>query len=164
VEQGIVRGLELQHVLAHAAVVGLVPRIGLFPAGRAVRDAAQLKLLETFRSRIAATWRWGTEVPIPIPGDLRAWDALMSKTACRIGVEAITKLGDVQAQSRAALLKGRDSGVDRVILLIRDTDANRRALAAAFDVLKGSFPRGTRETLRALAAGEDPGGNAIVIL
>jgi transcriptional regulator with XRE-family HTH domain len=164
VEQGLVRQLAVRRVLAHGAAVGLVLRVGLYPAGRAVRDAAQLRLLDTFRARLASVWRWQMEVPMPIPGDLRAWDALLSKVGCRIGVEAISRLGDVQAQCRAALLKAHDSGVDRVILPIRDTDANRRALHAASDVIVGSFPLGTKQVMRALSAGIDPGADGIVIL
>jgi transcriptional regulator with XRE-family HTH domain len=164
VEQGRVRGLAVRHVLACAAAVGLVLRVGLYPAGHAVRDASQLRLLDAFRPRLSSAWRWQTEVPMPIRGDLRAWDAVLSKIGCRIGVEAISRVGDVQAQSRAALLKARDSGVDRVILLVRDTDANRRTLHAAGDVLVGSFPLGTKQVMRALSAGIDPGANGIVIL
>jgi hypothetical protein len=101
---------------------------------------------------------------MPIPGDLRAWDAMLNQPGCRIGIDAITRLGDVQAQSRAALLKGRDSGTERVILVVRDTEANRRALHAVEDLIRGSFPLGTRAVLSALRAGRDPGRNGIAII
>jgi hypothetical protein len=48
--------------------------------------------------------------------------------------------------------------------VIKDTHANRRAVAAAADVMAPTFPIGTRRALAALAKGDDPGGNATVFL
>lgn len=79
-----------------------------------------------------------------------------------IGVEFITRLRDVQAQVRAAMLKQRDSRAARVILVIRATHANRRAVLEAAAVLGATFPVRSRAVLAALAAGRDPGRNAIV--
>ncbi len=119
VESGRARQLTMETLLRQAAVVGLVARVALYPAGRAVRDARQLGLEQRFRSAISAAWACGAEVPLPILGDLRAVDLVISRPGCRIAVEVITRLGDVQAQLRAALLKQRDGG-------IRSTHHHRR--------------------------------------
>jgi hypothetical protein len=81
-----------------------------------------------------------------------------------IGVEAISRLRDVQAQVRAAQLKRHDANIERLIVLVAATHANRRALAAAEPLLAAAFPVGSRRTLAALAAGLDPGGDAVVFL
>jgi len=113
--------------------------------------------------RLHPSLRWSTEVPLPIEGDLRAWDAMIRGTDWRLPVEAETALDDIQATERRLTLKRRDGEADHVILLVADTRRNRRALAAA----PGAFaelPLRTREILADLARGTHPGGSGIVIL
>ena len=145
------------------AAVGLDVRLRAYPAGDPIRDAGQIRLLERLRARLHASLRWSTEVPLPIEGDLRAWDAVIRGRDWRRPVEAETVLDDIQALERRLGLKRRDGGEDHLILLVADTIRNRRALAAA----PGAFadlPLKTREILAALSKGEDPGGSGIVVL
>jgi hypothetical protein len=79
-------------------------------------------------------------------------------------IEAFTRLADAQAQFRAGLLKARDMQIGRVIIVLAATHANRRALAAASDVVAAEFPLGTRAVLKALCEGRDPGANGIVVI
>jgi hypothetical protein len=146
-----------------AAAVGLNVRLRAFPGGDAIRDAGQAHLLQRFRSRLHPALAWSTEVPLPIPGDLRAWDALIRGPGWRIGVEGETVLDDVQAIERRLALKERDGEVDRVILLVADTMRNRRALAAT-PAAFSDLPVRTRAVLAALRVGRDPGRSGIVIL
>ena len=83
---------------------------------------------------------------------------------CTLALELWTRLADWQAQSRSALLKHRDLGTDRLIVVLRDTRANREALRQAGAASQASFPLGTRAILRALGDGRDPGGNGIAFL
>ena len=145
------------------AAVGLEVRLRAYPAGDAIRDAGQARLLERLRVLLNPSLGWSTEVPIPIPGDFRAWDAVIRGAAWRIGVEGETALDDVQAVERRLALKQRDSDVDHVILLIADTRRNRRALAAT-PASFGDLPLRTRDMLAALRAGRDPGRSGIVVL
>jgi len=163
VERGLVE-LTLERAMRHAAAVGLTVRIATYPVGVPVRDAAQLRLLADLRALLAPAWRWGTEVTMPIPGDLRAFDAEVTIPGCRVSIDAFTRLGDVQAQLRSSLLKKRDAGSDRLVIVVRESAANRRALALADASIRGSFPLGTRAVLRALREGRDPGGDGIVRL
>ena len=145
------------------AAVGLDVRLRAYPAGDPIRDAGQVRLLERLRTRLHPTLRWSTEVPLPIEGDLRAWDAVIRGTDWRLPVEAETALDDLQATERRVALKRRDGEADHVILLVADTRRNRRALAAA----PGAFPDlplRTREILAALGTGSRPKGSGIVIL
>ena len=153
----------VRELAAFGAVVGLDVRLRAYPAGDAIRDAGQVRLLERLRQRLHPSLRWATEVPLPIDGDLRAWDALIRGDAWRIAVEAETVLDDLQARERSLALKMRDDRMDHVILLVADTRRNRRALIAA-PAAFATFSRDARPVLRALGSGADPGMSAIVIL
>ena len=158
-------GLVLLSDLArHGAAVGLRLHARFYPTGGGLRDAAQLDLLRRLRARIGDRWSWQLEAPLEIAGDLRAFDALLTRGDLRIAVEAITRLRDAQAQLRAAALKQRDGGVHRLVMLISGTHHNRRALASAADLLATAFPLSTRATLAALTKGEDRGDNGIALL
>lgn len=100
---------------------------------------------------------------MPSPGDLRAWDELL-RGPVTVGVEAETRPADLQAVGRSISGKRRDSGVDRVVLLIADTARNRRLVQDHIGMLRQSFPLDTRACLAALGAGRDPGADGLVIL
>lgn len=104
-----------------------------------------------------------TEVTLPIPGDLRAWDLLIEGPGWRIAVEAETVLDDLQALERRLHRKQRDGGMDVVLLLVADTRRNRRAIEAA-PASFAEFSRDARATLRVLRAGTQAGISAIVFL
>jgi transcriptional regulator with XRE-family HTH domain len=164
VELGLVRDLSIAGTARHAAGLGLKLHARLYPAGGGLRDAAQLDLLRRFRARIGDRWSWQLEAPLNIPGDLRAFDAMLRNGETTIAIEAITRLRDAQAQLRAAALKQRDGQVARLVIVLLGTRHNRAALASAADVLATTFPLGTRATVAALSQGKDPGDNGIVLL
>ena len=162
-ERGLPCGLRIDQIAAIGAVVGLDVRLRAYPAGDPIRDAGQQRLLERLRARLHPTLRWSMEVPLPIEGDLRAWDALIKGHGWRLVVEAETVLDDLQALERRLRRKQRDGGVDVLILLVADTRRNRRAIEAAPASFAG-FSRDARATLHALRAGIHPGRSAIVLL
>jgi transcriptional regulator with XRE-family HTH domain len=143
--------------------VGLQLSARFFPGDDPIRDAGQTKLLHRLRRRVHPALRWRTEVPLPLPGDRRAWDAAIAGRGFTIGVEAETRIRDAQAVLRKTNLKQRDGGLDHVVLLVSDTRANREALRHAADQL-AAFTVTQRDALRALRSGVDPGGSALVIL
>ena len=163
IESGDRRVTTLAELSCLGAAVGLEVRLRAYAAGDAIRDVEQARVLERLRPRVHVSLGWSTEVPLPIPGDLRAWDAVIRGPGWRIGVEAETALDDVQAVERRLALKQRDGDVDRVILLVADTRRNRLALAAS-PASFGSLPLRTREVLAALREGRDPGQSGIVVL
>jgi transcriptional regulator with XRE-family HTH domain len=163
IERGRARSVPVRVLIRQATALGLVLPLRMYPDGDAIRDAGHARLLERFRIRLHPSLRWQTEVPLPIPGDRRSWDAIVRGTAWRIGIEAETVLDDAQAVDRRVSLKGRDGGVSHVVLLVADTPRNRRALNAVRTGFS-DFPLRTRELLAALAAGRDPGGSGIVVM
>ena len=134
-----------------------------YPVGVGMRDAAHLRLLERFNARVPRVWKRTFEAVMPIPGDLRAWDELLTGPVS-IGVEAETRPSDLQATERAIATKQRDREVGRAILLVADTNANRVLVRNHIAALRQTFPLDTRTTLAALRAGRDPGANGLVVL
>ena len=148
---------------AIGGAIGLDVRLQAFIAGDAIRDAGQQRLLERFRAQLPDSITWRTEVPLPIPGDRRAWDAVIGAADWRGGLDAETGIDDVQALDRRFTLKARDGGLDLVILLVADTPKNRRALDAAPHAF-ADLSRNARLTLAALRRGERPPRSALILL
>lgn len=164
IERGLSPCVTLADINAFAAVVGLRPYFKLYPFGPSLRDVGQVELLAALNVRMSPRWHSEHEVLMPKPGDLRAADQVSTIPGCRLMVEAFRRFIDYQAQSRAARVKQRDLGADRLLLLLEDTRTNRRALAAAGLEPRRSFPIPQRAMLAALAAGRDPDGDGIVLL
>jgi transcriptional regulator with XRE-family HTH domain len=146
------------------SVVGLDIHVRFFPGASRLRDAAHIALLERFRVRLSPHLSFRTEVPLPDPGDQRAWDGMVLGAGDPAGVEAETRLSDIQALERRIALKARDGRVRRVILVVAGTRGNRLAMREAAQSLQIAFPVPGRVALQALAQGHDPGGSAIVVL
>jgi transcriptional regulator with XRE-family HTH domain len=164
IERGLVPEVPAIRLFELGALVGLDASLRMFVGGDAVRDAGQLGLLDRLRKRLPAGLRWQSEVPLPVPGDRRAWDAQIRGEGWSIVVEGEMQLTDLHAIERRIALKARDADVDHVLLLVADTRRNRHALKAGRESLRGRFPLDGRELLRAIEAGRDPGAGGIVIL
>lgn len=163
-ERGLSPNVSIAAVAQLLEVVGLEFSGRAFPGSGPIRDAAHIRLLEAFRTRLHRSVRWATEVPLPTLGDQRGWDAMISMPTWRYGVEAETSPRDAQALDRRIQLKASDSSVDGVILLIPDTRAARMFLGAAGLHLRAAFPVPGRRVLELLGAGVDPGGSSIVMV
>jgi transcriptional regulator with XRE-family HTH domain len=153
------------------AVVGLELSARAYPGSSPVRDVAQRALLDRLRGRADASIRWRFEVPIPIAGDQRAWDAVLEAPAApratplRIAVEAETRLRDVQEiQRRVALKRRDDSSVEHVVLLIAATRFNRRIVKEHAQALEADYPMSGRAILDALGHARLPAANGLILL
>lgn len=165
-EQGRLADLSIVRMAALAGVVGLDLRVRTYAGVAAVRDAAQIRLLERLINRLGDAWEWRFEVPIGRAPDQRAWDAVGRHrvTGQRIVVEAITRLTDVQATLRRIESKRVDAGSPRLLVILSESVANRLAMEAAGTMLDATFLVGKRRALRALATGGDPGGDAVMMI
>jgi hypothetical protein len=164
IESGRATGAGLPGLARLAAIVGLDVSLRAYPGPDPVRDAAHIRLLERFLACISAALRWRVEVPIGSPGDRRAWDAMLFGAGPPIAIEVETRLVDIQMIERRIALKRRDSGIERVILLVGDTRWNRNVVTVAGARLAASFPVPGSEALALLAAGVDPGGSSVVLI
>ena len=151
---------------AVAAALGMRLRLGLYPEGEPVHDRVQLALLGAFRRRLHPSMAWRNEVPLPIGGDRRAWDAVTTdEDGVMTGIEGMSRLGAVDATLRRANQKLRDDPrISRLVLVVADTARNRYALRASVALVRADFPLDTREVLAALAAGRAPALNGVVLV
>jgi transcriptional regulator with XRE-family HTH domain len=163
-ERGEIRHPTIDQLCRACAALGLDLVVRSFPAGDPVRDAAHLRLLGLLRAELHPSLAWRTEVPLPLAGDPRAWDACISGEAESAAVEAETRLGDIQDLDRRVALKQRDGGMERVILLVAATPRNRETLLATREALRPRFPLDSRAVLAALRSGRLPPAGGIVLL
>jgi transcriptional regulator with XRE-family HTH domain len=160
IERGRRAGVTTRSLARLAAAVGLELSVRLFPAGEPIRDKAHAALLERFPKAVGEGWAWAAEVPLPIPGDKRAWDRRLRGHGVAIGVEGETRPTDMQELQRRLALKKRDGKVDRLILVLADTQWCRRIVR--LNDIESMFPVPGKVALRALAEGRDQEGDAIV--
>lgn len=164
IERGLVVNVSVSDLARLHAIVGLDLSLKSYPAGQPIRDVAHLELLDDFHKVLHKSVRWAVEVPLPLPGDRRAWDALISGPSWRYGVEAETAPRDAQSIARRLQLKERDGAVDGVLLVVRRTEQTRRFLGEVGHMLGERFPVNGGRALELLHAGADPGGSAVVVM
>ena len=164
IERGLVPATSIVRLAQMHATVGLDLSARSYPGGAPLRDAGHAAFMSSFRALLHPSWRWATEVPLPIAGDQRAWDGLMALRTCRYGVEAEMAPHDAQALARRLQLKARDGAVDGVVLILPRTRTVRDFLAATMPLLALLFPVPGSRALELIAAGVDPGGSTIIVL
>lgn len=163
IERGLAPHVDIDVVSRLASVLGYSLTLGIYPIASPVRDAGHLALLARLRKRVHPAVRWRSEVPMPIPGDLRSADATLDGDQLDAMIEAETRFSDVQGMERRVATKARDLGVRRVILLVLDSRHNREVVRST-PWLAERFPIGTRAALAALGDGRDPGGDCLIFL
>jgi len=162
-ERGEAAEVGLVRAAVITAALGGELSVKVYPAGPPLRDAAHLALLAAFDARHGGRWRVTHEAPVGQSGDLRAWDRRLDGPVS-IGVEAEVALRDIQALERRMQLKKHESGVTRMLLVVRGTRRYRALIREFLPSLRRTFPLGSREILRSLADGRDPGADGLVVL
>jgi transcriptional regulator with XRE-family HTH domain len=145
-----------------ADAVGLELSVKAYPGTRPTRDAPQARSLHRLLAHVGKPLEYRLEAPLPAKEgsfERRAWDALLTERGTsggQTGLELEQRLYDVQAQTRRALLKWRDGGVERLLLVIADTRGNRRVVDEFPDYFR-QIPRlRTAAVIRLLEAGTRP--------
>jgi transcriptional regulator with XRE-family HTH domain len=164
IERGLVKGLTIEQASTLLAPVGLDLSVRAYPGGEPIRDTAHAALLGRLRSLLHRTLRVMTEVPLPGPGDRRAWDLVVAGASWRHAYEAETRPRDLQALERRIGLKARDGDVDGVSLLLLDSRHNRELIRAHRASLDARFPVPARRAIELLRAGADPGSGSVILL
>jgi transcriptional regulator with XRE-family HTH domain len=163
IESGASPWLTVANASSILTALGLRLWAKVYPAGPPLRDAAHLRLLADFEARLNSSIECRREWPVPGDAAGRAVDLLLLGLPTPIGVEAETLIADVQELEREINLKQADTGLRRMILLVRGSRRNRDILRVAGS-LQRAYPLSTRAIMAALGAAKDPGGNGIVIL
>jgi len=164
-ELGRLERPDFEQVWRAASVVGLRPSVVLYPAGSPVRDRAQLALLARFERCLGAGLRMRREIPLPLQGDLRAWDALVEGSDGSFFTEAESHVRDAQALERRLRLKVRDDPRARVVVLVLTRSNHHRAVLTDHrESLRDLLPLDGGAVLRAVRAGRCPPASGIVLV
>ncbi len=147
-----------------AALLGLELGAGLHPVGEPIRDKGHQALIARFRALLSLAFRVLAEVPLPTPGDRRSWDLLLRLPEQLIGVEAETRMRDMQRLVRHVHQRERDGGVDSIILLLAATRTNRELVDELRVALGPSYATPPRALLHALRKGEPLPGCGVILL
>lgn len=145
-------------------VLGLELGAGLHPNGDPLRDRGHQAVIGRLRAQLPTTVPALAEALLPNPGDRRAWDLLVRLPGQLIGVEAETRIRDVQRLVRHIRARERDGGVDEIIVLLADTRANRRLVDELREALGPRYTTSPRAILGALSAGWPVPGSGVVLL
>ncbi len=161
IERGENKAVSVLALARVVAVLGLELSVRAYPAGQPIRDAAHRALLDRARAAIGSRAVWTNERPIGGSDDLRAWDAMARYKLVGVGVEAETRVSDLQALQRRVMLKLRDDPPTAFVLLVLANSRHNR------DVVRGN-EAAILADFRILTVGElatwQPEGNALVLL
>lgn len=164
-EKGGLARPDLVQLSCGARALGLRAHVQLLPAGSPVRDAGQLRLLDRLQRALGAPLRLTREVPLPVPGDLRAWDGCLDGSTTRCFLDAEARIGDMQALERRLRLKARDDPrAAVVVLLCARTRHNVAVLAEHRESVRDLLPLDGPAILRAVRAGRCPPASGILLL
>jgi transcriptional regulator with XRE-family HTH domain len=156
--------VSLIDVFAATALLGLEPSLSLHRQGPAIRDAGHEALIGRLLRLLASAWQAAREVPFPNPGDPRWWDVLLRLPDHRLGVEAETRIRDVQALTRRMKERASQGGADALLLILSDSGHNRSLVDQLRSALGDEFQARPRDILQALRAGQALPGSGVILL
>jgi transcriptional regulator with XRE-family HTH domain len=165
-EAGSLTTASIDTLVMVADAVGLDLSVRAYPGRAPTRDAAHARKLSAFLGHVARPLTYSTEVALPhrdgVP-EQRAWDAMVFAPDGDTGVELEMRLYDMQSQMRRLLLKWRDSGAERLLLLINDTRPNRNVLRTFPEYLVDLPRLRTSQVHAFLERGERPDSGYVLI-
>ena len=97
-------------------------------------------------------------------GDLRSWDLLLRLADQLTGVEAETRIRDIQALGRKVRVRERDGGVDEILIILTASRHNRAIISELRLALGPRFGTPARELLGALRLGLRLPGSGVVLV
>jgi transcriptional regulator with XRE-family HTH domain len=159
-----VDAVSLVRIAEVASILGLELHVGLHPMGDPIRDKGHHALIRRFRVELAPAWRVTAEALLPLPGDARSWDLLLRLGQQLVGVEAETRIRDIQALVRRIRQRERDGGVDEIVLVLSDSRANRELVEELRIALGERFATTPRTLLSALRAGRPLPGSGLILV
>ena len=149
---------------AAAALVGLDLSLSLHPAGQRIRDRGHQALIGRIRPLVSEAFTVFAEAPFPGPSDLRSWDLFLRLGEQRVGIEAETRIRDVQQLVRHMRERVRDGGTDVVVLVLADTRTNRELVDQLREALGSEFSTRPSAILLALKSGTPLAGSGVVLI
>jgi transcriptional regulator with XRE-family HTH domain len=140
-----------------ASALGLKLWAKAFPITTpSLRDSGQLRIAQHLRQLANASYSLSFEVAL---ANGRAADMVLYSPDEILHVEIERRLADWQAQYRAAVAKRDEIAAQhqrpvRLVIVVEDTERNRRAIRAHPGLIASTLPAGSREVMRAIQAGQ----------
>jgi len=147
-----------------ASMLGLELSVGLHPVGDAIRDKGHQAVIGRFRALLSPAFRVSAEALLPGVGGRRAWDLLLRLATQLVGVECETRIRNIQALVRRIRERERDGGVDHIVLVLSDSQTNRRLLPDLLEALGPRFASPPRVTMKCLRSGQPLAGSGVVLV
>jgi transcriptional regulator with XRE-family HTH domain len=157
-------GPSIVEISTVASLLGRELSTSLFEIGDSVVDRGHQELIARFRTLLSPQIGVVAEVPLPVPGDRRSWDLLLRLDDQLIGVEAETRIRDIQANVRRIRGRERDGGVDEIVIVLSDTRRNGDLVAELRLALGSRFSTSPRTLLSALRSGRRLPGSGLVLV
>jgi transcriptional regulator with XRE-family HTH domain len=155
----------LEQLCRASRATGLEAYFRLYRGEEPVRDRSQLALLARFEALLGPSLTMRREVPLPIAGDKRAWDARVTSREGTASIEGESRVEDCQALARRIELKRRDDpGAGVIILVLNKTAHNRDVLRLHREALRTQLPLDGWEIARSLRRGEIPRAGGIILV
>lgn len=151
-------------ISAAASVLGLELGAGLHLYGEPIRNKGHQALIARFRAQLSPAFKVLAEAPLPLPGDPRSWDLLLRIVGQVIGVEAETRVRDIQRLTRHVHQRERDGGVDEIVLLLAASQTNRALLGELLSSLGPRYATPPHALLTALRAVQPLPGSGVLLL
>jgi len=158
--------VQLDTLCAVGAAVGLDVVVQAYRSRPlSLRDTGQLELAQQLCAQAATAWRWSLEVPAGDRGE--AADLLFFGADVILHCEIERLLTDFQDQHRRHTRKrdwlaARHQRPVRAVMVVEDTERNRRVFAPHGEIIKSVLPAGSREILRSLRAGQPLGRDGLL--
>lgn len=156
--------VSISDLAAAFSILGHEMSADVHPMGDPIIDRGHQALIMRFRELLSAHFRVVAEAPLPYAGDRRSWDILLRLAGQLTGVEAETRIRDVQALVRRIRARERDGGVDHILVVLADTRINRRLVAELRVALGTRFAASPRAILGALRSGQPLPGSAVILI
>jgi len=151
-------------VSAVGALVGLELSVSLHAAGQRIRDKGHQALIGRIRKHLSEAIVVFAEAPFPALHDLRSWDLLLRIGRQRVGIEAETRIRDIQQLVRRLRERGRSGGTDVVVLFLSDTRTNRELVDELREALGPDFSARPSAILSALREGRPLARGGVVLI
>jgi len=160
-----VREVTVADVSLVASILGLKLTFDVFRIDEGVRDAGSQRLIERFLAMLASVWLQTREAPFPHLGDLRSWDVLIRLGRdYRVGVEAETRLRDIQELVRRIRQRELHGGADHIIVILSDSQHNRRYVDEFRAALGPNYLTQPGDLLADLRTGRQLPGSGVILL
>lgn len=156
--------LSIQALSEWASIFGLEPSLPLRQIGSSLRDKGHQALIGRFLAIVSPTWRMRREMPFPNTGDPRSWDVLLRLAGQIVGVEAETRIRDIQALVRRMRERARDGGVDWIVLVLSDSVTNRQLVGQLRNALGSEFNSAPSDLMNALRTGKPLPGSGVILI